>query len=129
MNDITPFVAEPNLPRFPAGQFRRRFESARGRALWAFVNRPDSVARMEAFTELRQPALHALEAPLLREGVLQRKDDVKEAELDDWKLDKRMLGRMVCCVMREHGLVKTGTRDTPASELFTRLTFYSRANA
>jgi hypothetical protein len=129
MNEITPFEAESHLPHFPAGQFRQRFESVRGQALWEFVNRPDSVARMEAFTELRQPALHALEAPLIREGLLRRKDEVAQDEMEDWKLDKRMLGRMVCCVMRLKGLVKSGIRDTPESELFSRLTFYSQASA
>jgi hypothetical protein len=88
---------------FDSGVFRSRFEMPHGKALWAFVNEPECIFRMEALSDIGKPAVRALEPPLIRTGLLATKTQISETSRSDWERDKQMLGRMVKAVMESRG--------------------------
>jgi hypothetical protein len=88
---------------FDAGVFRSRFDTPHGRALWALVNEPECVHRMEALSDIGKSAVWALEQPLLRAGLMATKAQIGKKDKADWERDKQMMGRMVKVVMESRG--------------------------
>lgn len=78
---------------FDAAQFQGESGTPLGERLWAFLNRPEIIARMETATDLGQPALQAVEEQLLAE--------FGDAILPD--RIKQMIGRMVRQIMEGNG--------------------------
>lgn len=88
-----------------------------GKRLWAFVNEPDNVVRMETATSLERPAVEGFEEPLLREfGTTMLDDRVKQ-----------MLGHMVRQVMERRGyIIAVQNVKMTSGAPFSRATRYKR---
>lgn len=102
---------------FDAGPFLNIADTPTGRALWAFLNEDVNLTRMETATDLRRPALEAVQSQLLgRFG--------DEIRADRWK---QMMGRMTRQIMEEHGYVldQTGVRISGGG-LFTSAARYAK---
>ncbi|MCP5074343.1 MAG: hypothetical protein GY947_13785 [Rhodobacteraceae bacterium] len=74
-------------------KFQMAFETRGGAAIWAFLNRPDNLLRMETATFLGRPAVEPLSPLLLAEF-----GDAMRATLL-----KQMVGHMVRQVMEQNG--------------------------
>lgn len=82
-----------NTPTYNAGTFAQLFGEPRGQRLWAKLNTPEYVSRLETATALHQPAVKGIEEPLLRDFGA----DVMEDRF------KQMIGHMVRQVMERQG--------------------------
>ena len=67
------------------GKFASLYASALGQRLWAFLTRPENVARLETASELSKPAVEGIEEQLLAEF----REDVLAHRV------KQMVGHMV----------------------------------
>lgn len=97
--------------------FRDLAETELGRAIWAFLKRPDNLIRMETATLLERAAVEPLATGLVAEFGDQVRDD----------RTKQMIGHMTRQIMEALGyeLDRTGLRITRAS-LFTSGATYRR---
>jgi len=95
-------TAPPVAPYVPSNR-QKLHQTDLGKALWLLVNRPDVVIRLQAASDLRVPAVRALERPLLESGLLKPRSRVIDAERSDYDQYKRMLGSMVRAVLEANG--------------------------
>src|SRR5438067_909278 len=74
-------------------KFAALYASDLGQRLWAFLTRPENVARLETASELSKPAVEGIEEPLL------------EAFGEDVLADrvKQMIGHMVRQILEHRG--------------------------
>ena len=108
------------MSKFQPGSFSDISSTEVGLELWKFLNSEDSIIRLETATELRRPALEALQTQLLeRFGAT--------IKADRWK---QMMGRMVRQIMEHHGysLDQTGVRIRDGV-LFTSAARYTKCGA
>ena len=73
------------------GKFASLYASALGQRLWAFLTRPENVARLETASELSKPAVEGIEEQLLAEF----REDVLAHRV------KQMVGHMVRQIMEQ----------------------------
>jgi hypothetical protein len=102
---------------FDAGTFRELANSPIGQGLWAFLNEPDNIIRMETATYLERPAVEPLSPGLLRQfGDEVRGDRVKQ-----------MIGRMVRQVLeaRGHRIDRQNVRIPAPANIFASGTRYT----
>jgi hypothetical protein len=66
-------------------KFASLYASDLGQRIWAFLARPESVARLETASELGKPAVEGIEEQLLAEF---REDVLQILEQRDWVLDQ-----------------------------------------
>ena len=106
---------------FEAGNFYSDLaETPVGGRLWRFFNSKEALHCLEMTTACQRPALEGLQHQLLQKfGEALRGNKKKR-----WK---RMIGRMVCQVMKHHGytLDKKGVTIRPQI-LFTKATSYQK---
>ncbi len=76
-------------------KFASLYESEIGQRLWAFLTRPETIARLETASELGKPAVEGIEEQLL--------DEFREAVLADRV--KQMIGHMVRQVLQQRNWV------------------------
>ena len=90
---------------FNPGSFSDLSETTLGKCLWEFLNRKDSIIRLETATSLRRPAVEGLQPQLLENFG----EEIKEDRF------KQMIGRMVRQIMEYNGysLDQTGVRIRP----------------
>lgn len=88
---------------YDAGRFSRYFETALGRALWAFLLREEVRIRMQAVSDVKLPALWAIEKPLLRTGLLRPRVEIAQADKPEYDMYLRMTGNMVRPIMEADG--------------------------
>jgi hypothetical protein len=83
-----------SVPEYEPAQFKALFESEIGSPLWAFMNEPDNVLRMETASYLNRPAVEPLSPGLVerfgREAVAQDRT-------------KMMIGHMTKQIMQRRG--------------------------
>lgn len=104
------------MTKYVPGSFLNVYETNEGEKIWAFLNTPENIVRMETATYLVRPAGEALAPALLKEfGDAVAHDDVK-----------RMIGHMIRQIMEVQGyaLDKTGVNITRDPCLFKRATRY-----
>jgi hypothetical protein len=108
--------ALPDPAAFDAGTFRELANSALGRDLWAFLNQPDNLIRMETATYLERPAVEPLSP-----GLLQRfGDEVRQDRA------KQMIGRMIRQIIEPRGyrIDRQNARIPRPSNIFASGTRY-----
>lgn len=105
------------MRNYEAGTFASLYRTPQGQELWAFLNEPETVIRMETATVLGRPAVEGIEEPLLRR--------FGQAILDDRM--KQMCGSMVRQVMEPSGF-EIGVQNTKINNgaPFTSGTKYRR---
>ena len=100
---------------FDPGSFSDIAGTRQGRALWEFLNDPESIGILETTTYLRRPALEGLQDRLLAEFG----DEIRG---DRWK---QMIGRMARQVMESRGYQLDQTRvNIRVGDLFTSAARY-----
>lgn len=83
------------MPTYLPQQFRGHFETDLGRALWEYLNEPETIIRLERASELGQPALKKMGRRILdRFGEQVRENTIKQ-----------MLGHMVRQILEPRGFV------------------------
>ena len=97
-------------------RFASLFASPLGQRLWAFLTRPDSVARLETASELGKPAVEGIEEQLLAEF----REDVLANRV------KQMVGHMVRQIMEQRDWVLDQTDVKVQSVPFSKATRYRR---
>lgn len=105
--------------KFQPGSFSDISSTEVGLELWSFLNSESSIIRLETATELRRPALEALQTQLVEKFG-------PTIKVDRWK---QMTGRMVRQIMEHHGysLDQTGVRIRDGV-LFTSAARYTKPN-
>jgi hypothetical protein len=107
---------------YSAGVFATLATTPLGQRLWAFVNDPQNVARMETATALERPAIEGIEEPLLQEFGT----EVFGPETLDDRV-KQMLGHMVRQVMEQRGyVIAVQNVKITSGAPFSRATRYKR---
>jgi hypothetical protein len=86
------------MPAYNPETFTTAYETPFGRALWEFLNEPDTIARMETATALGRPAVEGVEEQLLARF----EQDVEQLMADR---NKQMAGHMVRQIMEPRGYV------------------------
>ncbi|WP_298236602.1 hypothetical protein [uncultured Azohydromonas sp.] len=104
------------IPPFEARSYSGLASTPLGQKLWNYLNRPESVLRMQAASDLERPALQALE-----EGLLQEFGD---KVMDDRV--KQMIGAMTRQVMERVGYVWVRNNVPLAGVPFSRASKYRR---
>lgn len=103
------------------GTFAKLAGEPEGKALWEFLNTPESVLRMETASYLKRPALEALQPSLIKAfGEIYQDDE----QGDRWK---QMTGNMARQILEHHGYEMEQERvkiRTP--ELFSRAARYRK---
>ena len=97
-------------------KFASLFASPLGQRLWAFLTRPDNVARLETASELSKPAVVGIEEQLLAEF----REDVLANRV------KQMVGHMVRQIMEQRDWVLDQTNVKVQSVPFSKATRYRR---
>ena len=101
---------------YSPGKFASLYASALGRRLWAFLTRPEIVARLETASELGKPAVAGIEEQLLtefREDVLARRV-------------RQLVGHMVRQILEQRDWVLDQTDVKVRSVPFSKATRYRR---
>ncbi len=97
-------------------KFASLYASALGQRLWAFLTRPEIVARLETASELCKPAVEGIEEQLLAEF----REDVLAHRV------KQMVGHMVRQIMEQRDWVLDQTDVKVRSVPFSKATRYRR---
>ncbi len=102
---------------FKPGSFAELAESKMGKKLWMFLNSNENIIRMETATQLRRPALEAVQELLVEQFG-------EEIQQDRYK---QMIGRMTRQIMEHMGysLDQSGVRIT-SKILFSSATRYKK---
>jgi hypothetical protein len=109
------------MPAYEPGRFSSTYETGKGSEIWAFLNAPESVVRMETATYLSRPAVEPLSPVLLDKfGETIREDRMKQ-----------MIGHMVRQVMEARGYVldRSNVRITTPGNMFASATRYKTARS
>ena len=99
-------------------KFASLYASALGQRLWAFLTRPEIVARLETASELCKPAVEGIEEQLLAEF----REDVLAHRV------KQMVGHMVRQIMEQRDWVLDQTDVKVRSVPFSKATRYRRSD-
>ena len=97
-------------------KFASLYASPLGQRLWAFLTRPENVARLETASELSKPAVEGIEEQLLAEF----REDVLANRV------KQMVGHMVRQIMEQRDWVLDQTDVKVQSVPFSKATRYRR---
>ena len=97
-------------------KFVSLYASTLGQRLWAFLTRPENVARLETASELSKPAVEGIEEQLLAEF----REDVLANRV------KQMVGHMVRQIMEQRDWVLDQTDVKVQSVPFSKATRYRR---
>lgn len=101
--------------------FKQLYETPLGDGLWQFLNKPDSLIRMETAAQLRRPPLEAISPYLI--GAF------GEKALAPLRV-KQMVGHMVRQVMENNGYCfDAGNVLCRSSTLFSRASRYKKKAA
>lgn len=101
---------------YDPGKFASLYASALGRHLWAFLTRPEIVARLETACELSKPALAGIEEQLLAEF---------RQEVLPYRV-RQMIGHMVRQILEQRDWVLDRTDVKVQSVPFSKATRYRR---
>ncbi len=107
------------MTAYEPGRFSSTYETGNGADIWAFLNAPENVVRMETATYLSRPAVEPLSPILLeRFGATVRDDRMKQ-----------MIGHMARQVMEAHGYVvdRSNVRTSSPGNMFASATRYKEA--
>jgi hypothetical protein len=102
--------------RYRAEKFASLSDTDVGRRLWAFLTRPETIARLATATELGRPAVEGIEEPLLEEFG----DEVMADRV------RQMIGHMVRQVMEAEGFVLDQAEVKIRSVPFAKAARYTR---
>lgn len=97
-------------------KFASLYESELGQRIWAFLTRPENVARLETASQLGKPAVEGIEEQLL--------DEFREEVLADRV--KQMVGHMVRQILEQHDWVLDQTDVKLQSVPFSKAARYRR---
>jgi len=111
------FISEKYMTTFDSGSFKDLANTAIGEALWEFLNTPNSLIKMETATQLKRPALEAVQLDLIElfDSIIKQ---------DRYK---QMIGRMARQIMENLGysMDQSGVRIT-SKILFSSATRYKK---
>jgi len=99
-------------------KFASLYKTVLGQRLWAFLNRPEVIARLETASDLGKPAVEGIEEQLL----LEFKDDVLADRI------KQMVGHMVRQIMEQRDWVLDQADVKLQSVPFIKASRYRRTN-
>ena len=113
---------------FTTKTFGSIYETEQGQKIWKFLNKPTSVDRMKAVSDVGKPALLGVEDSLIDSFQVQEKASVTEKDKAQFYRLKQMLGAMVRQVMEAHGYkLKASNVKVPNSKVFFSASRYTKA--
>jgi hypothetical protein len=107
------------MKAYEPGRFISTYESGNGRKIWAFLNEPENVARMETATYLSRPAAEPLSPHLFSKfGASVKEDRIKQ-----------MIGHMIRQILesRNYRVDRGNVRITTDGNIFSSATRYTLA--
>ncbi len=114
--------------------FAKLYATEQGQAIWQHLNKPESVARMQAVSDVGIPALLAVERGLALDfGILDRDHKVLATSEEQSKNDslERMCGNMVRQVLELNGYTQCNKKKSvpvPSSKVFLEAALYERSD-